>query len=114
MKINIISSIILLLLDFIWLQLFMKNKYRVLILNIQHSKMKINIISAILAYILMIIGLNQFVLKYKMSNMEAFLFGICLYGVYDFTAAAVIKNWNMKLAIYDILNKLKVNEIFTS
>ena len=26
-----------------------------------------------------------------------------LYGVYDFTAAAVIKNWDIKLALVDVL-----------
>ena len=37
------------------------------------------------------------------ESLNGSLFGIILYGVYDFTAAAVLKNWDIKLAIKDIL-----------
>ena len=100
---NILGSVILLILDFLWLGLFMGKQYRGLILNIQKSEMKLNYISAGLAYLMMIIGLNNFVFKYNMSNIDAFLFGMCLYGVYDFTCGAIFNNWDFKLAIIDIL-----------
>ena len=58
----------------------------------------------------MIIGLNFFVIPninkdnlFNDSLKYGFLFGIVLFGVYDFTAGAVLKNWNLKLAILDIL-----------
>ena len=58
----------------------------------------------------MIIGLNFFVISninkdnlFNDSLKYGFLFGIVLFGVYDFTACAVLKNWNLKLAILDIL-----------
>ena len=111
LKHRLFSSIVLLLLDFLWLGLFMSSRYSIMIKNIQKTDMTFNITYAIFAYSLMLLGLNIFVLpNINLKNITlkdcfkyGFLFGIILYGVYDFTAAAVIKNWNMKLAIYDIL-----------
>ena len=37
------------------------------------------------------------------SLYYGFLFGFVLYGVYDFTVAAVISKWDMKTAILDTL-----------
>ena len=58
----------------------------------------------LLAYLMMVIGLQVFVLDKKANGvLRAFVFGIILYGVFDFTCGAVIENWDMKLAIIDIL-----------
>ena len=106
----IVSSILLLVLDFIWIGGYMGGEYKKMIRKIQGSDMQVNIIYAILSYILMIIGLNFFVIPninkdnlFNDSLKYGFLFGIVLFGVYDFTAGAVLKNWNLKLAILDIL-----------
>ena len=37
------------------------------------------------------------------SLKYGFLFGIIIFGIYDFTAASVFNNWDISLAIYDIL-----------
>tara|TARA_A100001035_G_C27568646_1_gene402058 strand:- start:99 stop:497 length:399 start_codon:yes stop_codon:yes gene_type:complete len=106
----IVSSILLLVLDFIWIGGYMGGEYKKMIRKIQGSDMQVNIIYAILSYVLMIIGLNFFVIPninkdnlFNDSLKYGFLFGIVLFGVYDFTAGAVLKNWNLKLAILDIL-----------
>ena len=106
----IVSSILLLVLDFIWIGGYMGGEYKIMVRKIQGSDMQVNIIYAILSYILMIIGLNFFVIPninkdnlFNDSLKYGFLFGIVLFGVYDFTAGAVLKNWNLKLAILDIL-----------
>ena len=52
---------------------------------------------------MMVYLLNEVVIKYKLSEIETFLFGMCLYGVYDFTSGAIYKNWNFNLAIIDVL-----------
>jgi uncharacterized membrane protein len=110
MKREIISIIILLVLDLLWIYLFMANKYQREIKQIQGSTMQVNVVYAIASYILMIIGLVMFVLpnirtEHRLldSLKYGFLFGIVLYGVYDFTAAAVFSKWNMTTAIIDIL-----------
>lgn len=99
----IIGICILLLLDFLWISLFMNNKYKILVENIQKEKFVLNVYSAIIAYIFMVIGLIMIVIKYKLSYIDTFIFGIVVYGVYDFTCGAIFKNWDFKLAILDIL-----------
>lgn len=106
----ILSTLLLLFLDFAWLKFYMNKQYQKQVLTIQGEKMKINKYSAILSYILMVIGLNLFVLPNirpshaLMDSLKyGFLFGIILYGVYDFTCGAVFKKWNMKLAVIDML-----------
>ena len=107
----LISTTTLLLLDILWIYFFMGNKYKIMIKNIQGSDMKVNIIYASIAYILMIIGLNYIVLPlldinnitFKNCMTTGFLFGIILYGVYDFTIGAVLNKWDMKLAVIDVI-----------
>lgn len=106
----IISSFLLLALDLIWLKGYMGNEYRKMIRKIQGSDMQVNTVYAIMSYALMIIGLNVFVIpninkdNLMMDSLKyGFLFGIVLYGVYDFTIGAVLKGWNFKLALIDVL-----------
>ena len=106
----IISSFLLLALDLIWLKGYMGNEYRKMIRKIQGSDMQVNTVYAIMSYTLMIIGLNVFVIpninkdNLMMDSLKyGFLFGIVLYGVYDFTIGAVLKGWNFKLALIDVL-----------
>lgn len=107
----LVSTTTLLLLDMLWIYFFMGNKYKIMIKNIQGSDMKVNIIYASIAYILMIIGLNYIVLPlldinnitFKNCMSTGFLFGIILYGVYDFTIGAVLNKWDMKLAVIDVI-----------
>ena len=89
----------------------MVSKYNVMIQKIQGSKLNVNFIFMILTYFLMIMGLNLFVLSNINPGTKSiydslrygFLFGIVLFGIYDFTAASVFDNWDISLAMYDIL-----------
>ncbi len=111
LKYRIASSIILLVLDFMWLGGFMVPRYNVMIEKIQGSPMKANMLYGVFAYLLMIVGLQQFVLPnldFKNITVKdclkyGFVFGLVVYGVYDFTAAVVFKNWDINLALIDIL-----------
>ncbi len=107
MKDILYPSIVMLVLDFLWLTLFMGPKYKIMIPNIQGSPLKTNIYYAIIVYILMIIGqqiyLKPLINSYKDVLIYGSLFGLILFGVYDFTAGAVIKNWDLKLALIDVL-----------
>lgn len=110
-KYRVVSTLILLVLDLIWLKTYMGPRYNTMINKIQGSEMKVNNIYAFFAYLLMVIGLNTFVLpklNFKNINVKdclkyGFLFGIILYGVYDFTCGAVFTKWNTKLALIDVL-----------
>jgi len=107
---NLVATFLLLILDFLWIGGYMGKQYQRMIPQIQGSPLKAKPQYAILAYTLMIIGLNLFVLPniskknvLRDSLVYGFTFGVILYGVYDFTAGAVINKWNMKLAFIDIL-----------
>tara|TARA_Y100000389_G_scaffold60231_1_gene56401 strand:+ start:2433 stop:2825 length:393 start_codon:yes stop_codon:yes gene_type:complete len=110
LKHRLISTSTLLVLDIVWISLFMKSRYEIMIKNIQGSNMSTNIFYAFIAYMLMVIGLNHFVLpRIDVNNVSiqdcllyGFLFGIVLYGVYDFTIGAVLKKWDIKLVITDV------------
>ncbi len=110
LKHKIASTLILLILDIIWIYFFMGPRYTTQIKQIQGSKMDVNKLSALMAYTLMVIGLQHFVLPKLKNDMSftnclnvSFVFGIILYGVYDFTCGAVFKDWNWNVAIIDVL-----------
>ena len=108
---RIISSLLFIILDIIWLKTYMSPRYTLLIEKIQKQKLVLNIKSAICAYILMLIGLNIFVLPQLDINnitinkclLTGFLFGIIVYGVYDFTCGSIFTDWDFNLAYIDIL-----------
>ena len=105
------ASVILLVLDLVWLKLFMGGKYTRLIADIQRSPMVVNRTYAILAYVVLVFGLNYFVLRninprditIQWCLHNAFVFGMVVYGVYDFTCGAIFNQWDSKLAVIDVL-----------
>ena len=100
---QIIGIFTLLILDVLWLSLFMGNRYQIMIPKIQKEKMILNYYYAIGAYLLMIYLLINVVDKYEMNLLEAFLFGFSLYGVYDLTCGSIFNNWNFKLSLIDMI-----------
>lgn len=102
-KTELIAVLALLVLDFMWLKFYMAPEYETLVKNIQGSKMSTNVLSAIGAYTLMIVLLINVVIKYKLSYVDTFIFGFCVYGVYDLTCGAIFKNWDFKLALLDMI-----------
>ena len=93
----------MLILDGLWLNLFMGPRYKTMVQTIQKSPMNVNKLSALGAYLMMIYLLLNIVLKYNLTLSESFLFGCAVFGVYDFTCGAIFKNWNFNLASIDIL-----------
>lgn len=87
----------------------MGKTYERMVLTIQKEAMKVKPIFALLSYVLMVIGMVVFVTpnvtdrKFQTSLMYGGVFGLVVYGVYDFTNAAVIKNWNISIALLDVL-----------
>lgn len=71
--------------------------------KIQGSPMKLKILPAVICYLLLVFGLNHFIISKKLSILDAFLFGVVIYGVYDATTYAVIEDWSPWLAAIDTL-----------
>ena len=98
----LVSAIILLVLDFIYISIN-KNAFATQVADIQRVALKVNLLGAILCYILLIGGLYYFILMKKRPVLDAFLFGLVIYGVYDTTIYALFKKWSPYLAIMDTL-----------
>ena len=103
------ASLTLLVLDFLWLYAFMGSQYDVMIYKIQGEKMSASPWFALASYVLMLLGLFVFVRPLVRGRSTLYaagigaLFGLIVYGIYDFTAGAVLKNWDWRLAILDVL-----------
>ena len=73
--------------------------------KIQGSDIKLNYYSAAIVYILMGYSLKKFILDNSNSKnkiKDAFILGIIIYGVYDFTNMAIFKHWNLKTSLMDM------------
>lgn len=59
------------------------------------------------AWVLLAFGINQFVLKNSTTPNDALIngaiFGLVVYGVYDFTNLATISTWTTEFAITDMM-----------
>ena len=96
----IISGVIMLLLDFVYLSTFSKF-FSNIVYNIQNSKLKFKILGAVLCYIFLIFGLNYFIIDQKKPLLDAFLLGIVIYGVYETTSYALLDNWPLSAVVLD-------------
>lgn len=99
----IISSILLVLIDSVYLSMIGKPLFEKTVSAIQGSKLVVNMPPAIFTYILMAIILNYFIISANKPAFDAFILGFCAYGIFDFTNLAIFKNYTLKTAIMDTL-----------
>ena len=106
-----VAVLVLLVLDVLWIWFYMGGLYGKMVPRIQGCELQMNVISAGIAYLLMVIALIYLVLpnirsspSHRLSDSLRYgaLFGLVAYGIYDFTAGAVFKNWDFKLAVIDV------------
>ncbi len=98
----IVSAIILLILDagFIYLN---KHIFQSQIVAVQHTSLILNYGGVLLSYLLLIFGLYYFILRQHRSVPEAVIFGLVLYGVYETTSYAMLKNWRLSTVFIDTI-----------
>lgn len=97
-----ISSILFVLFDVCFLYLN-KDNFSMMITKIQRFSMKMNYFSAIACYLFLLFVLYYFILREKKTPFDAFLLGLCIYGVFETTNLAIFKNWEIRLALMDTL-----------
>lgn len=104
-KINkiIICLLAMLIIDIFWINTVMKPNYNIMVKKIQKSQLNMNYLAGFMAYVFMAIVFVKVVIKYNLSLLDAFIFGLSLFAVYDFTAGAIFTDWNWPLAYLDIL-----------
>lgn len=114
LKLLIPTFIFYLVVDYIWLGFIASKFYSQELGMLVHRKsdggIDISLFPGIVAYVFLVLGLILFVYPkiQNSSNMMSvlvygFLFGIIVYGVYDMTNLATLKNFGVHLAVVDML-----------
>jgi len=98
----LISAIIFVSLDYVYLS-SIKNYFLNQIKKVQGTPVSVNFLAVVICYIFLIIGINYFIIKPKRSVQDAFLLGLVIYGVYETTNWALLKNWSVITVIIDTL-----------
>lgn len=106
----LLLSVIILLVDILWLTYGVNKLWQENVQAVQKSPMVIRKHYALLSYILIILGIWYFVLQHinketsvKQILLSSFLFGFILYGVFDFTNLAIFKDFQLKTALIDMV-----------
>lgn len=106
----LLTATILLVIDIVWITLFIGRLFGTMVLQIQKTPMQLNPFGGLIAYLLLIIGVYQFGVKnidperpFISSIMNGGLFGLVSYGLFDFTNMAIFKDYNLSVAIIDTL-----------
>lgn len=108
LKNYLITFIIFLVIDFIWLGAVARNLYR----NQLGFLMKenFNMLAAFIFYLLFTAGLVFFVLNralaissWQYALFAGMFFGLITYSTYDLTNLATIKDWPLKITIIDLI-----------
>jgi uncharacterized membrane protein len=105
LKIIGLISILVLVIDIVWLSLFLGKYFGNMVFNIQNEKMVVNYYIASLAYIFIILSIYYFIILKDNGKMyvDAFLLGLFIYGIFEFTSGAIFKKWNKLPLIVDTL-----------
>ena len=98
----LISAIVFITTDFVYLNVI-KDYFLNQIKLVQGSEPKVNFLGVALCYIFLIAGINYFIIKPRKSVNDAFLLGIVIYGVYETTNYALLKNWSIFTVFIDTL-----------
>uniref|UniRef100_A0A6C0DT51 DUF2177 family protein n=1 Tax=viral metagenome TaxID=1070528 RepID=A0A6C0DT51_9ZZZZ len=96
----LISAVLFVCIDAIYLNL-MKGYFNNQVKQVQGSPIQLNLVGAFLTYIFLIYGLNYFIISKNRSVSDAFLLGIVIYAVYEFTNLSLLKNWHVLTTILD-------------
>jgi len=96
----ICSSIILIILDSIYLKMIY-NIFNDMIKNIQGTRIFARTSAAALCYAFIIFGLNYFILIPEKSVLDASILGFIIYGVFETTNLFIFKNWEILPSLID-------------
>jgi len=94
--------LIMVALDSVYLFLT-KSLFGEMVAKIQRTAMQFRLEGAVVVYLLLAIGLYYFIVKPGLSAWEAALLGLVIYGTFDFTNYAILKNYDLKIAIMDMV-----------
>lgn len=91
----IVIAISMLVLDWLYLSNIGSPIFSKMVSEIQSSELKFRLGGALGAYALMVLVLYKFIIVERRSPIDAFLLGLCVYGVFDFTNYAIFTKYEM-------------------
>ena len=105
---TLISALIFLIVDVIWLSFSVKSFYRP---NIGHLLLETPVMwAAILFYLIYVIGLAVVIIEPSLDYqntqkfiIKTFMFGLVAYGTYNLTNMATIKGWSPNVVFVDMI-----------
>jgi|SaaInl5LU_22_DNA_1037371.scaffolds.fasta_scaffold59319_2 uncharacterized membrane protein len=97
----LIASVLLIIIDGIWLSFVAKNIFAIQIKRIQSTEMKLKLTPAVLSYLFLVFGLNYFIIKSHKPPIEAAFLGWIIYFVFDFTNLAIFEKYSWITAMID-------------
>jgi len=98
----LVTFVVFVALDSIYLT-SMKTYFDNQVKAVQGSVIQMNLLAAVLCYISLVFGVYYFIIREKKSLLQAFLLGLVIYTVYEFTTWALFKNWKISTVIMDSL-----------
>ena len=108
-KLAAVGAVAFMVLDGVWLGLLMKNFYReqlAPIVRLSNGGIAPNWPAAFVVYVLLGAGIALFVIPRASTVPSAAalgaLFGLVVYGVYDFTNYSTLRQWPLMLAFADV------------
>ncbi len=103
----LVTFIIFMIIDFLWLSIFAKKIYHKHLGYIMAKKQ--NMLATVIFYAVFIIGLLFFVINpaiirqsVVMALFAGSFYGLITYGTYNLTNFATIKNWPITITIIDL------------
>ena len=79
------------------------NSFKDLYKKIQGSPLVLKPLGAILCYIFLVVELYYFILMKKRPVLDAFILGVCTYGVYNTTNYALLTDYPLRIVFTDTL-----------
>ena len=109
LKLAAVGAVTFMVLDGVWLGLLMKNFYRdqlAPIVRLANGGIAPNWPAAVVVYALLGTGIALFVIPHAstvpLAAARGALFGLVVYGVYDFTNYSTLQQWPLMLALADV------------
>lgn len=98
----IVSFTIFLILDAFFIYINRTNFIN-MIEKIQGKPAKLYFPSVFITYFFMYLGLYYFIISQKRTLLDAFILGIVIYGIFEFTNMSIFINWTLYTSLTDTL-----------
>ena len=98
----LIAAVLVVVIDSLYLN-SIKGYFGKQISSVQKSPMKLDMTATVLAYVFIVFGINYFIIRKRASVTDAFLLGLVIYGIYEFTNKALLSKWTYTTVAIDTI-----------